>query len=70
MKLNELIRKFEVYTTIEEGNLLEKFDGKMIPEQFTERELRVIENLVKKSLVRKVIDNGKLHLVKNGRKPF
>jgi len=42
----------------------------MIPEQFTEREQRVIENLIKKSLVQKRIEKGKTTLVKNGRKPF
>jgi|TARA_B100000035_G_C20926444_1_gene520940 hypothetical protein len=70
MKLNELISDFEVFTTIEEGEVLDKFDGAMIPEQFTEREQRVIENLVKKSLVQKRIEKGKTTLVKNGRKPF
>ena len=46
MKINELISRFEIYTTIEEGKLLEKIKGVVTPNQFTEREVRVIENLI------------------------
>ena len=70
MKLNDLISHFEIQTTNEENELLEKFQDVMIPEQFTEREQTVIENLVRKSLITKVVENGKMYLVKNGKKPF
>lgn len=70
MKLNELISNFEIQTTNEENELLKKFQDVMIPEQFTEREQTVIENLVRKSLITKIVENGKMYLVKNGRKPF
>ena len=71
MRFNELISHFEIQTTNEEAELLDKIKDVMIPEQFTEREQTVIENLVKKSLITKIVeDDGKVYLVKNGRKPF
>jgi len=70
MKLNDLISRFEIQTTNEETALLEKFTDVMIPEQFTEREQTVIENLIRKSLITKIVENGKVYLVKNGKKLF
>ena len=71
MKLNDLISRFEIQTTNEEAELLEKIQDVMIPEQFTEREQTVITNLIRKSLITKIVENdGKVYLVKNGRKPF
>ena len=69
MKINELISSFEIYTTIEEDKLLDKIKGTVTPNQFTEREVRVIEALIKKSLISKKIEDGKVYLVKNG-KPY
>ena len=69
MKINELISSFVIYTTIEEGKLLDKIKGTVTPNQFTEREVRVIEALIKKSLISKKIEDGKVYLVKNG-KPY
>ena len=70
MKLNELISDFVIQTTTEEAKLLDKLQDVMIPEQFTEREQTVIENLIRKSLITKIVENDKVYLVKNGRKPF
>jgi hypothetical protein len=70
MKLNDLISHFEIQTTNEENVLLDKIEDVMIPEQFTEREQTVIENLIRKSLITKIVENDKVYLVKNGRKPF
>lgn len=70
MKLNDLISHFEIQTTNEENELLNKIEDVMIPEQFTEREQTVIENLIRKSLITKIVENDKVYLVKNGRKPF
>ena len=70
MKLNDLISHFEIQTTNEETKLLDKIQDVMIPEQFTEREQTVIENLIRKSLITKIVENDKVYLVKNGRKPF
>jgi hypothetical protein len=70
MKFNELISHFEIQTSNEEAELLDKIEDVMIPEQFTEREQTVIENLIRKSLITKIVENDKVYLVKNGRKPF
>lgn len=65
MKLNELILNFEIQTSNEERQLLHRFDGVMLPEEFTEREKTIIENLIRKSLVSKIGHRGKIYLVKN-----
>lgn len=65
MKLNELITDFQIILSNEEAQLLHRFDGVMIPEEFTEREQRIIENLVRKSVVTKIDHKGKIFLVKN-----
>jgi hypothetical protein len=65
MKLNQLITDFEIAMSNEEEQLLSRFEGVMIPEEFTEREQRIIENLVRKSIVTKVNHKGKIFLVKN-----
>ena len=49
----------------EEKNLLNTLDRVIIPEQFTEREARVIENLIKKSIIKKARHNGQTVLVRN-----
>jgi hypothetical protein len=69
MKLNELISRFEIFKTNEEAHLLDKMSGAMTPSQFTEREMRVVEQLVKKSLITKRIEDETVYLVKNG-KPY
>ncbi len=65
MKLNELITDFHIQTSNEERQLLRRFDGVMLPEEFTEREQTIIENLIRKSLVSKIGHRGKMYLVKN-----
>lgn len=65
MKLNELIFDFEIQTSNEEQQLLRQFDGVKLPEEFTEREQTIIENLIRKSLIRKIGHKGKIYLVKN-----
>jgi|TARA_B100002019_G_scaffold276744_1_gene275858 hypothetical protein len=65
MKLNELIQSFEIALSNEEAKLLDTFEGVMLPEEFTEREQRVIENMIRKSVVTKIAHQGKVYLVKN-----
>jgi len=65
MKLNELVTDFQIHVNNEEEQLLTQFDGVMIPEEFTEREQRIIENLIRKSVVSKINHKGKIYLVKN-----
>jgi len=65
MKLNELIDNFDIFLNNEEKSLLKKMNSVMLPEQFTDRELTIIENMVRKSIVSKVIHKGKMYLVRN-----
>lgn len=65
MKLNDLISDFEIALSNEEKGVLGKIDGVMQPEQFTEREQRIIENMIRKSVVTKILHKGKMYLVKN-----
>ena len=65
MKLNELVGQVEIFVSNEEKDLLNEFKGVMLPEQFTERQQGLIENLIRKSLISKVNYKGQLYLVKN-----
>jgi hypothetical protein len=65
MKLNDLITDFKIALSNEETQLLRRFSGVMQPDQFTEREKRIIENMVRKSVVSKIVHKGKTYLVKN-----
>lgn len=65
MKINELIKTFTIQVSNEESSVLEKLDRTMPLSLFTEREQFVIENLVKKSLVSKVVSNSQTVVVRN-----
>ena len=65
MKLNDLIGNFEIALNNEEKQLLRRLDGVMKPEQFTEREQTIVDNMVRKSVVSKIINKGNVYLVKN-----
>ena len=65
MKINELIKTFTIQVSNEEGSVLEKLDRTMPLSLFTEREQFVIETLVKKSLVSKVVSNSQTVVVRN-----
>lgn len=67
MKINELIYNFEVFTTNEEKELLNNLDSIVSIDTLTPREQVVIENLVKKSLVSKVVHNNLTMVIKNVR---
>ena len=67
MKMNELINSFEIFTTNEEKDLLGKIDARPHPiSSYTEREQTIINNMVKKSLVSKVHNNGYTLVTQNG----
>lgn len=68
MKLNELINSFEIQTSNEEKNLLDKMDSVTPLNVYGEREQRIIENLIRKSLVLKTYNEGTIMVVKN--EPF
>ncbi len=54
MKINELLRSFEIYTTIEEQKLLSKLQKPTRLSSLPEREQQVAENMVRKSLLKKI----------------
>jgi hypothetical protein len=54
MKINELIKEFEVYTSNEEKRVLEQLTHVRPLSSFSERDQFTIESLIRKSLVIKV----------------
>lgn len=54
MKINEIISKFEIYTSNEEKLVLEKLKTSMPLSCFDERDQFTIEGLIRKSLVIKI----------------
>ena len=65
MKLNELIQSFDIYTSNEEQDVLERIEKPMPLSSFTEREQFVIKNLTHKSLVTKINNRGFTYVVRN-----
>lgn len=62
MKLNELIQKFEIQMSNEERAMYDSINSPVYLSQFNERELFIIESLIRKSLISKV-RNGINHMV-------
>ena len=56
MKVNELVRNFEIWTTNEERALLTKLSTPTLISRLPEREQQVAENLIRKSLLIKIGD--------------
>jgi hypothetical protein len=56
MKINELIKEFEVYTSNEEQQMLEQLTYVRPLSSFSERDQFTIESLIRKSLVIKLGD--------------
>lgn len=54
MKINELVRTFEIFTTNEERALLNKLTRPTRLSILPEREQQVAENLIRKSLLIKI----------------
>ena len=65
MKLNELIKDFSIYLTNEERSLLENIQGLAPLSKFQEREQTIINNLIRKSVVSKVIYNNQVMVMLN-----
>lgn len=65
MKLNELISSFVIQLSNEEDAIYEKLDARTPLAQFSEREQFIIQNLIRKSLVSKVVLNGQTLVVRN-----
>ncbi len=56
MKLNELVNSFEIFTSNEEKNLLEKLQHPQYLSGFSEHDRFTIEGMIRKSLVIKIGD--------------
>lgn len=54
MKINEFVRKIDVWMNQEERNLLESISEPRSVNSFNEREKAIIESLIRKSLLIKV----------------
>lgn len=58
MKINELVRSFEIFTTNEEKALLKRLTTPTLLSTLPEREQHVAENLIRKSLLIKIGSNN------------
>jgi hypothetical protein len=56
MKLNEILKTFEIYTNNEEKDILKRLDYPQFLNSFSERDQFTIEGLIRKSLVIKIGD--------------
>jgi len=65
MKLNDLIKEFVIFMSNEEQDIYDRLGQVSAPEQFSEREQRIIESMIKKSLVSKINYKGNCYLVRN-----
>jgi len=65
MKLNELVTDFSIYLTNEEKSLLETVNGLVPLTTFQEREQVIINNLIRKSVVSKVLYNNQVMVMPN-----
>ena len=65
MKINDLISEFTIAMSNEEKTLLNSIKGAMPYESFNEREQFIMTNLIRKSLVSKVHNNGDILVVAN-----
>ena len=67
MKINELISDFEIYVSNEESALLNRMQHTQPLASFTEREQFIIENMIRKSIVTKIVKNNQIMVVSNER---
>jgi len=58
MKLNELIKDFDIFVTNEEQSILENLGNEARPlSSFTEHDQVIINNLIRKSVISKIVLN-------------
>jgi hypothetical protein len=65
MKISNLISDFEIYTTNEQKELLEDINGLVPMSSFDERQQVIINELIRKSILSKVLYNNSVMVVKN-----
>ena len=66
MKINELIQDFPIQASNEEKAILSKLQEVKRLDHFVERDQEVIQNLIRKSLVRKIPKEDYTLVVANG----
>ena len=65
MKLNELIKSFSIALSNEEAEVLEKVNPVQPLQGFSPREQVIIDNLIRKSLVSKILKDNIVMVVQN-----
>lgn len=56
MKINEILKQFEIFITNEERELLKKMSHARLLSSYSERDRFIIEGMIRKSLVIKIGD--------------
>lgn len=69
MQINELLDSITVAVTNEEQAVLDKMQAVAPMQYYDERSQFIIENLIKKNLVSKVVRNKETLVIKNDFKP-
>lgn len=65
MKLNDIIKEFDIYKTNEEKKLLEEMETFVPIEMFNEREKVILQSLIRKSCITKFVRDNKVFVCKN-----
>lgn len=65
MRIDDVLKQFTIQVSNEEDTLLDEIDSRTPLSQFNEREQFVIENLVRKSLVSKIVIGAQTLVVRN-----
>lgn len=65
MKINELIHDFEIHTSNEEREVLKKMSSVRPLNSYSDRDRFIIEGLIRKALVSKVIQGKTILVVAN-----
>lgn len=69
MNFNQISQGINVVTTIEEEQLLDKLSSLNDYNEFSERQQIILDNLVKKDIIKQVFYKGKCYLVYD-KKPY
>lgn len=68
MKVNEILTSFTIYTNNEESALLDSIsDEPILLSRFNEHDQEILNNLIRKSLVVKIVENGQVSIRKNAK---
>ena len=65
MRINELIQEFTIQTSNEEKDMLSKLQSVKNLDTFMERDQEVVNQLIRKSLVRRMDKDGQTMVVAN-----